>query len=52
MTERYTFTIPSVPPSLNEYKRMSMFPAARAQTRAPAYMPSAGSALPVATSES
>ena len=28
---RYTFTIPTVPPSLNEYKRMSMFPAARAQ---------------------
>lgn len=28
---RYTFTIPSVPPSLNEWKRMSMFPAARAQ---------------------
>jgi len=28
---RYTLTIPGIPPSLNVWKRMSMFPAARAQ---------------------
>ena len=30
-TVRYTCTIPAVPPSLNEYRRMSMYPAARRQ---------------------